>query len=133
SSNLSSVGLLKPMASPPATTSYILHAESRHGCGVDTDTMFVKVYEKVLVPNAFTPNGDGINDTWIIEPIELFDDAVTEVFNRYGVLIYRSKGYTKPWDGTRNGTPMPVGTYYYKIDLKIPKEPPMMGSVTIIR
>ena len=133
SSNLSSVGLLKPMASPPVTTSYVLHAESRHGCGVNTDTVFVKVYEKVLVPNAFTPNGDGINDTWIIEPIELFDDAVTEVFNRYGVLVYRSKGYTKPWDGTRNGTPMPVGTYYYKIDLKIPKEPPMTGSVTIIR
>ena len=133
SNYLSSVGLLKPVANPPATMSYILHAESRRGCGANTDTTVVKVYERVLVPNAFTPNGDGINDTWLIEPLELFDEALTEVFNRYGQLVYRSKGYVRPWDGTRNGTPLPVGTYYWRIDMKIPKEPAMTGSVTIIR
>lgn len=130
---LTTVGQLKPSANPPLTMAYTLHAESRHGCGAHTDETVVKVYERVLVPNAFSPNGDGINDVWIIEPLELFDDAFTEVYNRYGQLVYRSKGYAKPWDGTRNGTPLPVGTYYYSIDLRINKEPRILGSVTIIR
>jgi len=118
---------------PSQSTTYTLHAESSHGCGVHTDQMFVKVYDKVLVPNAFSPNGDGTNDTWIIEPLEFFVESVTSVYNRYGTMVYSSKGYAKPWDGTHNGTPLPVGAYYYVIDLKTNKEPLLTGSVLIIR
>lgn len=118
---------------PPESTTYTLHAVSRHGCGDSLDNVFVKIYDKVLVPNVFSPNGDGINDTWIIEPLEFFTEAITTVFNRYGTPIYTSKGYSKPWDGTSKGHPVPVGTYYYVIDLKTGKEPIVTGSVTIIR
>ncbi len=133
SSTVTNPTSLKTQVNPPQSTTYTLHAESTHGCGVHTDNMFVKVYDKVLVPNAFSPNGDGINDTWIIEPLEFFTESVTSVYNRYGQLIYSSKGYSKPWDGTRNGNPVPIGMYYYVIDLKTSKEPLLTGSVLVIR
>jgi gliding motility-associated-like protein len=72
----------------------------------------------VVVPNTFTPNNDGINDTWNIEALETYPLSITQVFNRYGTLIFQSIGYGKPWDGRQNGKPVPEGTYYYKIDLK---------------
>lgn len=130
---VSNTNSLITSVNPPQSQVYTLHVESIHGCGADTDDMLVKVYDKVLVPNAFSPNGDGINDTWIVEPLEFFEESVTTVYNRYGQPVFVSKGYSKPWDGTHNGKPVPVGTYYYVIDLKTNKEPPITGSVLIIR
>jgi gliding motility-associated-like protein len=124
---------LRTSVNPTTSTTYTLHAESLNGCGTHTDDVFVRVYEKIVVPNAFSPNGDGINDTWIIEPLDLFEDSKTTIYNRYGQEVYSSNGYSRPWDGTRLGRPVPVGTYYYVIDLKIPREPLITGSVTIIR
>jgi gliding motility-associated-like protein len=95
--------------------------------------MVVKVFDKIVIPNAFTPNGDGINDTWFIEPLDLFDQSVTEVYSRYGQVVYRTIGYSNPWDGTNNGKALPPGTYYYVIDLRVNREPKLTGSVTILR
>jgi gliding motility-associated-like protein len=84
------------------------------------------------IPNTFTPNGDGINDTWNIKNIENYPGLTLEIYNRYGQLIYRSVGYSKPWDGTFNGMPLPVASYYYILD---PKDgsPKLSGAVLIIR
>ncbi len=119
-----------------ATTSgfYRLDVSSNHGCGKAMDAVYVKVYDKITIPNAFSPNGDGINDTWSIEPLDLFYDAVLQVFNRYGQLVFRNVGlYNNTWKGTYNNKPLPVGTYYYTLDLKIKGEPVMRGSVSILR
>jgi len=86
----------------------------------------------IVVPNTFTPNGDGINDLWNITALLYYPDCSLSVFNRYGSVVYRSVGYGKPWDGTTNGNNLPVGTYYYILDLKNGKKP-MSGSVTILR
>jgi gliding motility-associated-like protein len=124
---------LTPMFNPRQTTTYRFNVVSGNGCGISTDEMTVKVYEKVLIPNAFSPNGDGINDTWNIEPLYFFPESVTGVYNRYGQPVYRSRGYNTQWNGTSNGKPLPAGTYYYVIDLKVNKEPALTGSVTILR
>ena len=124
---------VNPLVNPPRTTTYTLHVTSAQDCGTSTDDVLVKVFDKIVIPNAFSPNGDGINDSWLIEPLYLFDEAVTEVYNRYGQVIYRSRGYSTPWNGTNNGKPIPVGTYYYIIDLRVNKEPKFTGSVTILR
>jgi gliding motility-associated-like protein len=92
----------------------------------------VRVLKKPLVPNAFSPNGDGINDTWVIEYLETYPGAVIEVFNRYGQVVFRSVGYDKPWDGTYKGQQLPTGTYYYIINPKNGREQ-MNGWVVIIR
>ena len=72
-----------------------------------------------MIPNAFSPNNDGINDTWQIPALQTYTDPEVTVFNRYGQAVYRSKGYGTAWDGSFKGKRLPVGTYYYVIDLKI--------------
>jgi gliding motility-associated-like protein len=131
--DLSATTQLNPTSNPPQTTTYTLHVNSSHGCGTASDDVQVKVFDKIIIPNAFSPNADGINDTWNIELLELFNDADINVYNRYGQVVFHSRGYSTQWNGTRNGDPLPVGTYYYIIDLKINKEPVFKGSVTIIR
>ena len=83
------------------------------------------------IPNVFTPNGDGVNDIWEIVNIDMFPEAEVYVFNRWGQLMYTSKGYTEPWDGRYRGHFVPTGTYMYIIDL-FNDEEPYEGTVTII-
>lgn len=115
---INNINIAKPTVSPPQDFTYTLHVISNLSCGIATDDVFVKVYKKVIVPNAFSPNGDGINDTWNIEALEAYPDATLIVYNRYGQAVFHSTSYPKQWDGTYNGKPLPVGTYYYVIDLK---------------
>ncbi|MDF2432967.1 MAG: hypothetical protein JWP44_2598 [Mucilaginibacter sp.] len=86
----------------------------------------------VVVPSAFTPNGDGINDTWNIKYLESYPNCLVEIYNRYGEKVYSSNGYGIPWDGTHKGASLPVGTYYYIIDLKVNSKV-LSGYVAIIR
>jgi gliding motility-associated-like protein len=123
--------VLSPKASPPDDITYRLTVTSSDGC-VATDQVFVKVLKQVKVPNAFSPNGDGINDKWEIQYLESYPGCTIDVFNRYGQVVFSSVGYEKPWDGTFKGTPLPVGTYYWVINPKNGREA-ITGSVTIIR
>lgn len=120
---------LIPLVSPPLDTSYIFHISS--DCGVLSDTVFIKVYHTVTPPNSFTPNGDGINDTWDITSLSFYTDADVAVFNRYGAPVFHSHGYSRPWDGTYNGKKLPAGTYFYVIDLKN-GDPKLKGWVAIL-
>ena len=94
--------------------------------------MYVRVYQKITIPNTFTPNGDGVNDYWDIKNLYTYPESVMQVFNRYGQPVYQSNGYPKPWDGRRNGAFLPNGTYYYIIDLRNGM-PNLSGWVLIIR
>jgi gliding motility-associated-like protein len=128
---LSSASALKPSLVANFDQTYTLIVTGQGGCTA-FDFLSVKVLKKVNIPNAFSPNGDGTNDRWEIENLADYQDCDVQIFNRYGQRIYQSKGYTKPWDGTINGSPMPVATYYYVIDLKNGLQK-LNGSVTIIR
>lgn len=130
--SISDVQSLQPIVSPAATTRYIFSITSSNGCGSAIDSVLVFVYKKVIVPNAFSPNGDGINDTWNITALNTYDDYDLLVFNRYGRIVFQSKNYSNDWNGTFDGKSLPVGTYYYFIDVKhnLPK---LSGSVTILR
>lgn len=84
------------------------------------------------IPNTFTPNGDGINDTWNIKYIDYFPGCIVDIFNRYGQKLFHSVGYSIPWNGTFNSTPLLPGTYYYIINLQNGSAP-ISGYVTIIK
>ena len=120
-----------PKVSPIDDITYTLTVTSADGC-VAKDQVFVKVLKAPKVPNAFSPNGDGINDRWIIEYLDTYPGATIDVYNRYGQLLYHTVGYGTPWDGTINGKPLPIGTYYWIINPKNGRAQ-MNGSVTIIR
>ena len=128
---LSSPTVLMPKLIANTDQTYVLTATGDGNCTA-TDNLFVKILRPVKVPNAFSPNGDGINDTWIIENLVDYPGAKVEVYNRYGQIIYNSAGYSIPWDGTVKGKPLPVATYYYIIKLENGFDP-LTGSITIIR
>lgn len=86
----------------------------------------------VVVPNAFTPNNDGVNDTWNIKNIYLYPNNTVDIFNRYGQKVYSTINYGTPWDGTYKGETLPTGTYYYVIDLKNGTRA-LSGYVALIR
>jgi gliding motility-associated-like protein len=74
-------------------------------------------YKPVNIPNAFSPNGDGLNDTWIIRGLFKYPDTKVRIFNRWGSLIFENlTGYKSPWDGIVRGSKVPIGTYYYVIE-----------------
>lgn len=75
----------------------------------------VKVVDesRVLLPNAFSPNGDGLNDTWGIQVFGIIKLGVLRVFNRWGQVVFETTDPARRWNGTINGTPLPIGTYYY--------------------
>lgn len=129
---ISNSTLLAPVVSPVSDAVYTLHAVSNVGCGSASDDVFVRVYKKVIVPNAFSPNRDGINDTWQIVALDAYPNAVVSVFNRYGQAVFTSTGTYTPWNGRYNNADLPVGTYYYVIDVK-EGLPVIKGWVTILR
>ncbi len=87
----------------------------------------------VTIPNAFTPNGDGINDLWNIPQLIDYPNCLVSVYSRYGNLVFQARGYSKPWDGTFNGSIVPAGTYYYRIDAGLAGLRPLAGYVAVIR
>jgi gliding motility-associated-like protein len=128
---LSNPNALQPLAKPGKDQLYQLTVTSKDGCKA-SDTVTVRVIDKLFIPNAFSPNGDGINDTWIIRYLDSSPDAVIQIFDRYGKLIFNQTGYNTPWDGTFKGVPLPVGVYYYVLDLRNGGTI-STGSVTLIR
>jgi gliding motility-associated-like protein len=123
---------LRPIAAPLVTTTYTLSAGSG-GCA-SSDQVTVTVRPAIRIPNAFTPNGDGRDDTWQIEFIEQFPDNTVNVFNRWGNKIFSAENYSRAneWRGDINGKPAPVGTYYYVVVTKGPLGKSYAGSITIL-
>jgi len=122
-----------PVAGPAGSTTYTLIVTDSLGCTA-SDTMVLDVLPSIWFPDGFTPNGDGINDTWVIDNIFLFPNCMVEVYDRWGILLFHSDGYNTPWDGLYKGKDLPVGTYYYIIDLNDPMFPDdFTGPLTIMR
>lgn len=135
SAGLSSATVLSPTASPQTTTTYTLTVTSPQGC-IATDQMTLTVVPYCIKPmNAFTPNGDGINDRWLITDGNCLISVRAQVFNRYGSRVFESSNYDNTWDGTYKGKPLPDGTYYYVLEFVLlnGKRQVLKGDVTILR
>ena len=105
---------LNPIATPNTSIMYTLTAQS--GCNTSSDNVWIKVYPKVEIPNTFSPNGDGINDFWNIPSISSFKNISLKVISKNGQVVYETKVY-RPWDGRWNGADLPVGAYYYTLQI----------------
>jgi gliding motility-associated-like protein len=86
----------------------------------------------IVPPNTFSPNGDGVNDTWKIPALLSYPKCSVRIFNRNGTQIILSLGYSKAWDGTYAGKNLPAGVYYYVISTG-DIQADVSGNVTILR
>ena len=123
--------ILQPVSRAEADIIYRLTVTGAGGCSA-SDEVLIKLLLKPVIPNAFSPNGDGINDIWTIRYLDTYPGATVQVFDRYGQVIFVSTGYANAWNGTQKGKPVPSGVYYYIVDPKN-NVPPITGSVTILR
>jgi gliding motility-associated-like protein len=123
---------LTPTINPPDDRTYTLHAESSDNCGTVSDEVNIRVLKKITIPTTFTPNNDGINDTWNIDKLITYPESTLNVYTRDGHEIFKTTGDAKHWDGMYDGKPLPAGVYYYVIDLKnnLPKR---AGWVMLIK
>ncbi len=130
---LDDASVSNPIASNTVNVVYTLTARDANGC-VASDTIRVDIYPGVKISSGFTPNGDGKNDLWIIDYIEQFPDNTVEIYNRWGDQLFYSKGYETPFNGQYRGRDLPVGTYYYIINLNHPAYPKAYtGPLTVFR
>ena len=118
---------------------YLLELQERSSDGcpgpVRSGQVFVNpVHELYLIiPDAFSPNGDLINDVWNIGNTDLYPKMVVTIYNRWGQSVWRSEqGYPDPWDGRSNGRNLPIDSYHYAIDLHNGTKT-IVGDITIVR
>ncbi|WP_205942680.1 gliding motility-associated C-terminal domain-containing protein [Pedobacter psychroterrae] len=125
--------IANPIASPTDQITYLLTVKSANGCFIVSDEVVIDVREKVMIPNAFTPNGDGVNDILTIPGLDSYKQSTLTFFDRNGQRIFKSLAYPKPWDGTHNGKSLPTGTYYYVIDLNNSERKRLSGAIFLIK
>ncbi len=132
--NVSNPLNLNPVVSPTETVTYTLTA-TQSGCTI-TDQATITVTSFIEIPNSFSPNDDGANDTWIIEGADIYTDASMKIYSRWGQPVFETIGYSelKAWDGKdQRGKPLAAGVYYYVFDLRDSKEQVFKGSLTMMR
>ena len=130
---LTDSSIAEPISSTRETITYFLTVRDTNGC-VYVDSLEVIYSPDLDIPSGFSPNGDGTNDVWNLNFIREFPGATVQIFSRWGELLYEQRnGYAEPWDGTFNGKSLPVGTYYYIIDLKTDRFKPITGPITIVK
>lgn len=130
--NIDDATSLTPNVTPLSDANYILTAVSTAGCGTASDNVHIRVFKDLYVPNAFTPNNDGKNDTWNIPALAAFQNYTVSVFNRSGQLVYYAEDNFIPWDGYYKGSLQSPGTYTYMIDLK-QNIPLFKGALVLLR
>jgi len=116
---------------------YQISIRDANNCPQNNEILLLTLDESeedcIRVPAAFSPNGDGFNDVWQIDNLQLFRRCLVQVYNRWGQLLYEGSWDDEFWDGTYNGNPVPTGAYIYYINLFSGERKPLTGTVTIIR
>jgi len=128
---------LQTIATPPASQYYTLFAISEYGCQ-NTDSVFVEVNPDIflLVPTAFSPNADGVNDLFrIVRYFNIRTLQSFSVWNRWGEKVWETQDLNSGWDGTFRGAVQPVGTYIWEIEATSGngKAVNRSGEMTLIR
>jgi gliding motility-associated-like protein len=124
-----------PVYSGPDTMIYQVKVTDTHGC-IDTAsvTINVRIPDNVQLPNVITPNGDGKNDTWVLNPKINLAGSHIVIFNRWGEVVYETDNYANDWGGTYKGTTnkVPDGTYYYVLSVPAQNNHTYTGAINIL-
>lgn len=130
---ISDTSSLTPYVYPTASTTYILTA-TENGCTLN-DFVTISIVEQLIFPTTFSPNEDGINDTWEISGVDLYPNCFVRIYDRWGQEIFQSTGYSKAkaWDGTAKSGNLAEGVYFYIVELRDADKQEFKGSITLIR
>ncbi len=131
---MSNFEVLDPFVWPLVTTVYTLTVSE--GDCTASDQVTVYVDPQLQIPNTFSPNDDGSNDTWEILGIELYPNCYVKIYDRWGQEVFQSSGYSKEkaWDGTgKGGGRLSEGVYFYMLELRDDEKQKFNGSITLIR
>jgi gliding motility-associated-like protein len=120
-----------PTATPLDSVTYLVTGTSAAGCEANMRIRVV-VTNRLFIPSAFTPNGDGKNDVWALRNIESLPDVEVFIYSRWGEVIFHTNGYATPWTGQIGDQPAPAGMYTYLIRTGIPGEE-YRGELTVLR
>ena len=125
-------GSTNPVYKVTAGGTYSVTVTDSLGC-MTADTVVIRqsFCSNIQIPNAFTPNGDGINDTWNIPLLQYFPLCTVTIYSRWGQLVFSSTGYPKAWTALQ-WKPLPAATYYYIINLQN-NTSLLSGFVTLLR
>ena len=129
---LSSSTILNPIATLEQSTTYLFTVFDGNNCST-TDTIHITVIPnpEITIYNTFTPNQDGINDTWEVDNIAQYPDNHLRIYNRNGHVVYDKFGYNNEWDGKYYGSDLPAATYYFTLEIEGFET--YKGDITIIR
>lgn len=114
---------------PLETTKYFVTVTDSCGNFAYSDSIEVVVQCDVIVPNIFTPNGDGFNDTFFVENLDQYPSSGVKIYNRWGRKVYDNEDYKNDWDGDK----LADGIYFYVVNVSEPEQGNKTGHVTIIR
>lgn len=119
---------------PSISGTYTVTATNASGCSQQQSfTITVREdFQAINATNLLSPNGDGINDLWKVDNIDVYPNNEVKIFDRAGRVLYSKKSYNNTWDGTVNGVALAEGTYYYVIDFGNGKLK-QKGFITLIR
>jgi gliding motility-associated-like protein len=131
---------MSPLCTPLATTAYTLTVANQYGCkAADTVVVAVDCQEShVRIPNAFTPNGNGENDVFMLKGISIVLHMV--IYSRWGEKVFERDNFiagerANCWDGTYKGQPCATGTYVYFVEMECPSGGTFTrkGTVVLVR
>ena len=126
---------LDPSSALGLTTYYV--TETEFGCEGPPSQVNISIIGcEITIPTAFTPDGDLMNDNWEIVDLDLtYPNNIVYVYNRWGNLLFTSEqgSYdSRRWDGTYNGDPLQIGSYYFIIEFNDKENDKATGIVLII-
>ncbi len=131
---LSAAGIPNPLARPDKTTTYSVQVTNKFGNSVTLSaTIEVQEDYKMTFPNVFSPNGDGLNDKWVIDNISSYPDHTLTLLDRSGRVLKQVRNYLNDWDGTVNGLPLEIGTYYFIMKFEKGSNIMKKGFITLVR
>jgi gliding motility-associated-like protein len=128
--SLSDPTIQNPNASPTAPTTYKLTVAAPGDCRSEKSVL-VDVLKRMFIADVFSPNNDGINDELEIRNTEQFPGCEVTIYNRWGEVVFYSKGYSKPWNGTYRNQKVQPGNYEYRIKTNQPLIPEYRGAVLV--
>ncbi len=122
---------LHPFVDPVTDTKFVLTAEAIRNCGMSFDTVTVKVFDDIYIPNVFSPNNDGKNDIWRVSVLDAYSGIKVAVFSRSGQKVFETNDLLRGWDGTFKGEKLSGGNYIYLI--YVPGRKAIKGNLLLLR